>query len=203
MNRVASLFKFLHQLFVNLQTACRIVNHEVKAVVLRVLVAVLDDFDRIALAFVINRNADGLAEHLQLLDSGRTVNVSGDEERFPLLLAAHPKSNLACESRLTRTLQTDHHDTHRRWCGKIDFLSFATHDGHKLVVDNLHNLLPRGHGIEHFGTERLFLDGLDKVAGHVEVHVGGEERAADFTQRFGHVFFGEFALPTQVLESIF
>ena len=203
MNRVAGLFEFLHQLFVNLQTACRIVNHEVKTVVLSILVAVLDDFDRIALAFVINRNADGLAEHLQLLDSGRTVNVSGNEERLPLLLAAHPECDLACESRLTRTLQTNHHDAHRRRCGKIDFLGFATHDGHKLVVDNLHNLLTRGHGIEHFGAHGLFLDRLHKVAGHVEVHVGSEERATHLTQRFRHIFFGKFALPTQVLESIF
>ena len=141
----------------------------------------LDDFDRIALTFVVNGNADGLAEHLQLLDSGGAVNVGGNEERLALLLAAHPESNLACESRLTRTLQTDHHDAHRRRCGKIDFLSFATHDGHKFVVDNLHNLLTRGHGIEHFGAERLFLDGLDKVAGHVEVHVGSEERATHLT----------------------
>ena len=70
-------------------------------------------------------------------------------------------------------------------------------------MDDLHNLLTRRHGVEHFGAQRLFLDGLDEIAGDVEVHVGGEERAADFTQRFGHVFFGEFALPTQVLESIF
>ena len=55
---IAGLFEFLHQLFVNLQAACGIVNHEVKAVVLGVLVTVLDDFDRIAQAFVIDGNTD-------------------------------------------------------------------------------------------------------------------------------------------------
>ena len=70
-------------------------------------------------------------------------------------------------------------------------------------MDNLHNLLTRGHGIEHFGAHGLFLDGLDEVAGHVEVHVGSEERATHLTQRFRHVFFGKFALPAQVLEGRF
>ena len=197
------LLEFLHQFFVNLQAARGIVDDEVETVVLRVLVTVLDDFHRVALAFVVHRNADGLAEHLQLLDSRRTVHVRCDEERFTLLFAAHPKGDLAREGRLTGTLEARHHDAYRRRAGEVDFLRFATHDGDEFVVDYLDDLLTGGHGIEHFASEGLFLDGLYEVTGHVEVYVGFEERAAHFAQRFGDVFFGELALPAQVLESRF
>ena len=64
----------------------------------------LDDFDRIALAFVVNGNADRLAEHLQLLDGGGAVHVGGHQERFALFLAAHPEGNLAGEGGLTGAL---------------------------------------------------------------------------------------------------
>ena len=70
-------------------------------------------------------------------------------------------------------------------------------------MDDFHNLLTGGHRVQHFGSEGLFLDGLYEVAGHVEVHVGFEECAAHFAQRFGDIFFGELALPAQVLESRF
>ena len=197
------LFEFLHQLFVDLQAARGIVNHEVEAVVLRVLVAVLDDFDRVALAFVVDGDADGLAEHLQLLDCRRAVHVGRHEEGLPLLLAAHPEGDFTCKGRFTGTLEARHHDAHRRGAGEVDFLGFATHDVHEFVVDDLHDLLTGGHRGEDFASEGLFLDGLHEIAGHVEVHVGFEEGAAHFAQRFGDVFFGKLALPAQVLESRF
>ena len=70
-------------------------------------------------------------------------------------------------------------------------------------MDDFHDLLTGGHRVQDFGAQGLFLDGLHEVAGHVEVHVGFEERTAHFAQRFGDVFFGELALPAQVLESRF
>ena len=163
----------------------------------------LDDFHRVALAFVVHGNADRLAEHLQLLDSCRAVHVRRHEERFPLLLAAHPECNLAGEGRLTGTLEASHHDADRSGAGEVDFLGFATHDVHEFVVDDLHDLLTGSHRGENFGSEGLFLDGLHEVARHVEVYVGFEECTAHFAQRFGDVFFGELALPAQVLEGRF
>ena len=70
-------------------------------------------------------------------------------------------------------------------------------------MDDFHNLLTGSHRGKHFGAHGLFFNGLHKVAGHVEVHVGFEECTAHFAQRFGDIFFGELALPAQVLESRF
>ena len=129
--------------------------------------------------------------------------LGGHQKRLALLFAAHPEGDFAGEGGLTGTLQANHHNADRSRSGKVDFLGFATHHGHEFVVDDFHNLLTGSHRGKHFGAHGLFLDGLNEVAGHVEVHVGFEECTAHFAQRFGDVFFGELALPAQVLESRF
>ena len=187
---IAGFFQFLHQLFVDLQTACGIVNDHIETILFGVFVTVLDDFNRVAFAFVVNRNANRFAENLQLFNSCGAVNVSGDEERFLLPLTAQVEGNFCSKSRLARTLQTDHHNADRRLPSEGEFFRFAAHHLHQFIVDDFHNLLSRRHRSQHFLAHRFFFDRFHKIAGHVKAYVGFEESAAHFAERIRYVFFG-------------
>ena len=69
-----------------------------------------------------------LANHLELVDSSRTINVAGYEQRFLVLLGLEHIGKFTRECSLTRTLQTAHEDN--SWTtGQVQFGSFATHKG--------------------------------------------------------------------------
>ena len=61
---------------------------------------------------------DLLAERLELLDGGRTVDVGGDEQRAPALFF-EPQREFAGLRRLAGALQTDEHDDRRRRVGEL------------------------------------------------------------------------------------
>ena len=55
-------------------------------------------------------------------------------------------------------------------------------------------------GGDDFRAERFHFDALDEIARHFEIHVGFEERHADFAQGVADVALGNFSEAAQILE---
>ncbi len=203
LHRIASLFEFLHQLFVYLQATRGIVDDDIETVLFRVFASVLDDFDRISFSLVIHRNPDGFSEDLQLFDGRRAIDVRRDEKRFLLALAPQIERNLCSKSRLAGSLETDHHDADRRLSRKDKFLRFAAHHLDQFIVDDLDNLLPGRHRRENLLSHRLFLHRLHKIARNVKAHVRFEKGPANLAERIRYVFLGQGSLSTQIFQRRF
>ena len=55
---------------------------------------------------------------------------------------------------------------------------------------------------DDFRAEGLGFDALDEIAGDLEIHVGFEQRHADFAQRIADVGLGNFAEAAQVAKGV-
>src|SRR5205823_5630480 len=96
-----------------------------------------------------------------------------------------------------RTLQTNHHDDGGRNAAQLEsFAPLAEHGG-ELVIDDLDELLRGRDGAQLRDADGLLLDALEKFARELEVDVGLEEDAPDFTQSFFDIGFVEDAASTQ------
>ena len=73
---------------------------------------------------------------------------------------------------------------------------------HQFVVDNLHDLLSRLDTLHNFLAEGLAFDPVDKIADHLEIDIGIEQRESNLAQRFADVLFGNLPQPAQVSERI-
>ena len=106
------IFQLIHELFVDMQTARRIENDDIVVVILRVFHALHGDIDRVDLTEIKDRDLRLSADDLELVDRGRTVNVTGDEQRMMTVLF-----ELLCElgavRRFTGALQAAEHDDGR------------------------------------------------------------------------------------------
>ena len=139
-----------------------------------------------------DREIDLLAERLQLLDRGRTVDVGGDQQRLRALLF-QTQRELAGLRRLTRALQTDQHDDRRRRVGELQARLRAAEQLDQLVVDDLDDRLRRRQRFEDVCADRLLFDASDERLGARKRDVGLEQRDANFAQRLVDVAFAETA----------
>ena len=73
---------------------------------------------------------------------------------------------------------------------------------HKFVVDDFDDLLARLDALDDFSADGLGLDALDEIAGDLEIHVGLQQRHADFAQGIADVRLGDFAEAAQVAEGV-
>ena len=136
----------------------------------------------------------------QLLPRRRTVDVDRNHDRVVPVLG-EPARQLARGGGLTGTLQTDHQQRRRRIIGEAQPGVMAAKDLDHLLVDDLDHLLARREGGEHVLAHRLFPDVANELFDDLEVHVGLEQRQADFPQRVLHVFGRELTFALQVLEN--
>ncbi|MNS84586.1 hypothetical protein D3C72_1184190 [compost metagenome] len=105
-----NLTKLFHQLLVHVQTACRINNQIIVAVILGMLKRLTGNLNRInTITKCKHRNPNLLTEHLKLFDRGRSVNVPCYKQR-PVILLQKKLGQLGGGGRLTRTLETRHHN---------------------------------------------------------------------------------------------
>ena len=96
-----------------MQAARRVEEDQIVAVALGVLDRGLRDVHGVRLPHLEHRQVELLADGLQLLDGGGTVDVAGGEQRA-LALAAHIGGELGPVGGLARALQADkHHDARR------------------------------------------------------------------------------------------
>ena len=68
---------------------------------------------------------------------------------------------------------------------------------HKLVMDDLNDLLTGRNRPEHFGPDRLFLHPRDEILHHRQRHIGFQERDAHFAHGLDHV--GGITYPNSAL----
>ena len=73
---------------------------------------------------------------------------------------------------------------------------------HEFIVDDFDDLLAGLDALDDFGADGLGLDALDEIAGDLEIHVGLQQRHADFAQGIADVGLGDFAEAAQVAEGV-
>ena len=164
---------------------------------------VLGDLHRIAVSFLgIDLDTDLLPQNLQLVDGRRTIDVPRHEQHLPSFLAFDQIGQLTRKSRLTGTLQTgDQHDG--RTSFQTDVGHRAAHQRRQLVADDLSHHLAGLDRAEHVLPERLGLHLVGERLGHLVVHVGVDQRAADLLQALGHIDLGDSALTLEDFERPF
>ena len=105
----------VHQLVVDVQPAGRVENHDVGAVSLGVLARRVWQTATGSLApgSEVDRHAELLAEHVQLVDGRGTLQVGGDQQRLARRALEQP-AQLAAGGRLAGALQAAQHQHGRR-----------------------------------------------------------------------------------------
>ena len=177
----------LHHLLIDSQTTGGIDDHDIVALGF----GLLDCMDRnVHRILAVQLHIDGyphlFADHAQLLDSGRTIDVARHQQRLLVFLCLQQVGELAGERRLTGTLQTRHQDDGRCTL-EVHIRSCATHQRGQLVVYNLYHQLARLHRCEHVLTQCFSLYRVGKILGNLIVDVGIQQCLAHIFQRFGHI----------------
>ena len=152
--------------------------------------------------FGVDLHADLTAQHLQLVDGGRTVDVAGDEQHMAPLLLFEEGGQLAREGRLARTLQTGDQDDGRS-AFQADVGGRAAHELRQLVAHDLGHHLPRLDSRQHVLTQRFLLHLVGERLGDLVVDVGVDQRAADLFERLGDVDLCDAAFAFEDLERPF
>ena len=106
-DRILQTLYLVHHLLVDGQTAGGIDDHHIIGVGLGLTDGILGNGNHIpALRLRIDGHIDLCSHHLELLDSGRTINVARHEQRILMFLVLEHVGQLSTESGLTRTLQS-------------------------------------------------------------------------------------------------
>ena len=196
------IFQLIHQRLVDVQTTGGIQQQQIVAVLTGMLKGMLCDGDGIALTFLINGNAQLRTDHLQLLNSGRTINVTGAQQRTAAFLFLEPAGQLGDVGGFTGTLQTHEHDDRGRTVGHVHTALASAHQVAQLVVDDLNDLLCRGQALQNIRADGLFGDRFDEVLDHLEVDVGFQQGKSDFPHGLLNVIFVQATLGAQLFEGI-
>ena len=187
------VLQLLHQLFVDVQASGSIQDDDVVAVVLGVLDCVFGNLHRTDGAHLKDRCIDLCSDYLQLLDSSRAVNVTGNQQRAFALLAEHP-CQLCRVGGLTGTLQAAHHNDGRKFGRKIDAAVGRTHQLGQLIAHNLDDLLCRSQTGKDLFADRFFGDVFDKVLGYLIIDVRFQQCEADLTHCFLYIILRKLSL---------
>ena len=107
--------------------------------------------------FAVDRHADLLAEHLELIDGGGPLQVGGDQQRLAAALAQH-QGELAGRGRLALALQAAEHEDGRPILGEGDVRIDRPHQLDQFVVDDLDDLLAGVEGAQHFLADGALRD---------------------------------------------
>ena len=136
--------------------------------------------------FGVDVDADLAAEHLQLVDGRRAIDVTSHQQRTLAALGLEQVGQLAREGRLARALQARHQDD-GRLALEVDVDGRAAHQLRQLVVHYLDHQLARLERREHALAQRFLFDAVGELLGHLVVDVGIEQRLAHVFEGFGHV----------------
>ena len=152
-----------------------------------VVACLLDRFERglhrILRTFFIDHGTDLFTDHLQLLDGSGAVDVAGGKHDF-LSLLLQVTGQLGGHGGFAGALQTAEHVNGRDRGRPGQLRQVCAHGRSQLFADNLHDLLGRGKGTEHFLSDTFLGDALDKVFGDGVVDICFKERHADLAHAF-------------------
>ena len=139
------------------------------------------------------------AEHLELVDRVRALQVGGDQQRL-VALALEPAGQLAGQRRLTGTLQTGQHDHGRRLLGELQPPAPRRRGRDQLLVDDLDDLLGRVERLGDLGAARPLLEVGDERLDHGQRDVRLQQREPDLARGGVDVGVGEPALAAELGE---
>ena len=192
--------QLVHQGIVNLQTACGIKDHDVIAVVPGISHGLFGDELGLLGAHREDGHVDLLTNDLQLLDSGGTVDVTGDQQRAAALAAVVP-AQLGGVGGFTVTLQAAHHQHGLAFVFDAQILGLiAAHQLGQFLVDDLDDLLGGGQAFHDLLPHGTLRDLSAEVFGNFVVDIGFQQRHADFAHGSFDVRLGEFAFAAQFFE---
>jgi hypothetical protein len=117
-----------------------------------------------------------------------------------MALVGQPAAQLARECGLARSLEPGEHDHRRRVLGQLDPPGLPAEDRHKLLVDDLHDLLGRVERAADLSAERPLADRRGELADDRQCDVGLEQGETDVADRGVDVGLGQPTLAPQVPE---
>ena len=206
-DRGLDVLELEHQGVVDGQAPGGVVDDVVEALDRRLLGGVTADVDGVGPGPGEHRHAKALAEHLELVDRRRAVDVGGDEhDLVPVLLQL--AGELAGAGRLPRALEADHHDPGDALRRPRDAGVDRAHQvGEGLVADLDEvvlgadpDLLVLGLGDElDLGAQRPLLDVAEELLDRLELDVGLEQAQAHVLERLVDDVLGQLALAGEPL----
>ena len=98
-------------------------------------------------------------------------------------------------------MQTDHQNT-TGITAQLQARIFRTEQVHQFVVDDFDDLLSWLDALNDFLPDGLYPDAFDKVAGHLEIHIGFQKRQAHFAKRLTDIVFRDLAQPAQITKRV-
>ena len=191
--------RLLHHFFVDVQAAGGIHNHHVTGVLTRMLHRTFRHLDRPRSAFGEDRNADLLAEHLQLINGRRTMHIGRRQQR-KTSLTLQMQCELRTEGGLAGALQSRNHDHRWRQRRKRDPDMLAPQKSDQLIVYDLDDQLSGGNAVQHILTHRPPEHVVNELTRNFVVDVGIQEDTAHLTEGLRDIRLGDFALSAQALQ---
>ena len=177
----------LHHLLINRKTAGSIHNNKRIALSLSKRNSILSNLNRILITLLgIDSNTNLAAQHLQLVNSGRTINVARHKENLKTALALAIKRKLAGEGSLTGALQS-RYQNNARIALNINIGGGAAHKSRQLVVDNLNHHLPRLDRLEHIHTQSLLLHRVAETLCKLITYIRIQQRLANILKSLRNI----------------
>jgi hypothetical protein len=179
---VADVRGLRHHLGVDAQPAGGVDDDDVAGGPPGVLDRVAGHRDRVADAVAglrrVHLDAGPLAEHLELVDRVRPLQVGRDQHGL-MSLGLQPPGQLAGQGGLAGALEPGEHDHRRRLLGEPQPAGLAAEHGDQFLVDDLDDLLGRVERLGDLGAERPGLEVGDEGLDHGQRDVGLEQGQPD------------------------
>ncbi len=143
------------------------------------------------------RNTGLFAQGLQLLLRRRTRHIERRHQNFFLFFFLKALADLGRCCGFTRSLQTDHHDRHRRRRRQVQSDGIATQHFHQMIVDQLDDHLARRNRTQDVRARRLYGNVLDQLFDDRQGDIGLQQRDPQFAHRRRDVGFFQGAALAQ------
>ena len=201
LDQVAQTDEFLHERFVDLHAAGGVEDERVAVVRAGEVKRFTSDFQYVRFAALDEDwNLQFLAERFELIHRGGPINIRRDQQRRASLFFQQP-GKFAAGGGFAGAVQADHHQA-RGIAAQLQACILRTEQLDQFVVDEFDDLLAGLDALDDLLADRLLLDAINEIARHFEIHVGVQQRQADFTQRIGDVGVGNPAESAQIFENI-
>src|SRR2546425_3754244 len=201
LDQVAKADQFLHERFVNLQTAGGVEDERVAVVGPGKVEGCAGDLQNVRFApLEENGQLEFLTERFELVHRRRAVNVRRHQQRRAALFLQQP-GEFAAGSGFAGTVQANEQRASRT-AAQVERRVLRAQQSDQLVVDDFDDLLARLNALNDLLADRLFLDSLDEIAGDLEIDIGVQQRHPDLAQRISHVGLGNLSQSAQVPENV-
>ena len=192
--------QLLHQHFVDLQTACRVQNDDIVAIVPGVCQRLAGDLRRLCAGQGEHRRTGLLAHHLQLVNSRRAVDIAGYQHGAASLLDI--KLGKLCRvGGFTVALQAAEHNDRLPLVLDVQAGGFAAaHEGYQLLIDDLDHLLGGGQALHDLLTHGALGHLCAEVLGNLIVDIGFQQSHPHLAHGGLDICLGQLAVTAQLFE---